>query len=84
MAPDMQHMPDSDRISVEAAPQFEPKVNARISVEHDPLDGMAEPEIAKGPAGQEAAGEQLTYFSDGEEDLLGSLERSLGGRGSGS
>ena len=84
MAPDMQHIPDADRISVEAAPQFGPKVHAQIPVEHDPLDGMAEPEITKGPAGQGAAGEQLTFFSDGEEDLLGSLERSLGGRGSGS
>ncbi|KAL2037933.1 hypothetical protein N7G274_009408 [Stereocaulon virgatum] len=84
VAPDMQHIPVADRISVEAAPQFKPKVNAQIPVEHDPSDGMAEPEIAKGSAGQEAAGEQLTYFSDGEEDLLGSLERSLGGRGSGS
>ena len=85
LVPDMQHIPNAERISLEAAPQVEPpQFNAQIPVEHDPLDGMAEPKAAEGPAGQEAAGEKSTYFPDGEEDLLGSLERSLGGRGSGS
>ena len=85
LVPDMQHIPNVERISVQAAPQVEPpQFNAQISVEHDPLDEMVEPAAAEGPTGQEAAGEKSTYFPDGGEDLLGSLEKSLGGRGSGS
>lgn len=74
-APATQHLGRADQILVEAAPQVEPHVSAQIPVEHNPLDGMAEPRVAKGQVGREDSDVQ---FSDGEEDLLGSLERSLG------
>ena len=81
--PKLQQIPNTERISVEATPQVEPQVNAQITVEHDPLDGMAEPKIDDDSFGQELSGNNPAHFSDGEEDLLGSLERSLGGRDSG-
>lgn len=74
-APDMHHIPGADGISVEAAPGVDPRVNAQIPVEHNPLDGMAEPKIAEESEGS------TQHFSDGDEDLLGSLERSLGEHG---
>ncbi|KAL6713581.1 hypothetical protein ACLMJK_009046 [Lecanora helva] len=81
--PDMQHISDSNRLTVEAAPQVEPRVNTQIPVEHDPLDGMAEPKLAHPSHNDTGEGEQKTHFSDGEEDLLGSLERSLNQRSHG-
>jgi len=74
--PDMRHIPDADRISVEAAPQVE-QINAQIPVEHDPLDGMAEPKVANSSTDDRRASDRPILFPDGEEDLLGSLERSL-------
>lgn len=74
---DMQRIPDADRISVEAAPPVEPQLNAQIPVEHNPLEGMAEPKVADMSTSGTAPSEQPVLFSDGEEDLLGSLERSL-------
>ena len=65
-APDMHQISGADRISVEAA---------QIPVEHDPPDGMGEPRIAEESEGS------TQHFIDGEEDLLGSLERSLGKHG---
>ena len=70
-APDMPHIPVADRMSVEAAPDGN-GVNAQIPIEHNPLDGMAEPRATEGSEGS------TQHFTDGEEDLLGSLERSLG------
>lgn len=75
--PDMRNIPEAERVSVEAAPEVEPRMNAQIPVDHDPLDGMAEPMI--GSDGQ--ADEGSAHFSDGEEDLLGGLERSLNRHG---
>ena len=71
-APDMHRILDADCISAEAAPNVDPRVNAQIPVEHDPLDGLVEPRIAEESEGS------TQHFTDGEEDLLGSLERSLG------
>ena len=75
--PTMHRISDSARISVEAAPQAEPHFNAQIPIEHDPLDGMAEPRLADNSAPDTTSNEQPVLFPDGEEDLLGSLERSL-------
>ena len=74
-APDMLHMPGADRLSVETAPNVVSRVNAQIAVEHDALHGMAEPKISEESEGS------TQHFTDGEEDLLGSLERSLGKHG---
>lgn len=74
-APDMHHIPGADRISVDTAPNVDARLNAQIPVEHNPLDGMTEPRIA------EESEESTQHFTDGEEDLLGSLERSLGKHG---
>lgn len=71
-APDMSHIPGADGLSVEAAPNVGSRVNAQLPVEHDPLNGMAEPRIEEESEGS------TQHFTDGEEDLLGSLERSLG------
>ena len=79
LAPSMQHIPNADHLSVEAAPYVEPGVDAQIPPEHDPLDGLAEPKVADDTTSE--ANGQAVHFSDGEEDLLGSLERSLDQRG---
>ena len=71
-APDMSRILGAERLSVEAAPNVGSRVNAQIPVEHDPLNGMAEPRIVEESDGS------TQHFTDGEEDLLGSLERSLG------
>ena len=71
-ASDMPHIAGADPTSVEEASNVEPRVNAHIPVEHNPVDGMAEPRIAEESEGS------TQHFTDGEEDLLGSLERSLG------
>ncbi|KAL9068218.1 MAG: hypothetical protein Q9161_006351 [Pseudevernia consocians] len=74
-APDMLHIPGADGLSVETAPNVVSRVNAQIPIEHDPLRGMAEPRISEESEGS------TQHFTDGEEDLLGSLERSLGKHG---
>ncbi|MCJ1459304.1 hypothetical protein MMC28_009681 [Mycoblastus sanguinarius] len=75
----MQQIPDTGHIEIEAAPQVEAQVEAQIPVDHDPLDGLAEPKIIG-----VSASHQPLRFPDGEEDLLGSLERSLSKGGDGS
>ena len=74
-APDMPHIPGAHRVSVEAAPNIDTRVNAQIPVDHDPRDGLVEPRVAEESDGS------TQHFTDGEEDLLGSLERSLGRQG---
>ena len=64
-----------ERIDVEAAPNAPENFAAEIPHEHDPLDGLAAPKI---PDEEHKEGEEPARFPDGEEDLLGSLERSLG------
>ena len=73
----VQQIPQADRISVEAAPQVEPQMNAQIPVDHDPLNGMTAPKLGH----ETHANDQSSQFSDGEEDLLGGLERSLNQQG---
>lgn len=73
-APDMPHILGADRISVEAAPNpnVDSQIKAEIPAAHNPLNGMTEPRVAEDSEGS------TQHFTDGEEDLLGSLERSLG------
>ena len=78
LAPNIQHITSDLHILVEAAPQVDPTMNAQIPVDHDPLDGIAEPNVVAESSGQHAPANQSLHFEDGEEDLLGSLERSLG------
>ena len=54
-------------------------VNAELPAEHNPLEGLAEPDVPKDePELPEfSSPDQDARFPDGEEDLLGSLERSL-------
>ena len=60
-------------VSVEPPPQTTvPAVEAELPVEHNPLDGLVEP---KATTNEQA--DSILHFADGEEDLLGSLERHL-------
>ena len=78
LAPDKQNITSDLHIAVEAAPQVDPKMNAQLPVDHNPLKGIAQPEAVAESSGQNGPANQSVHFEDGEEDLLGSLERSLG------
>ena len=78
LAPEMPHIPGADPMSVEAASNTDTRVNAQLLVEHDSLDETVEPRVAEESEGS------TQHFTDGEEDLLGSLERSLGKHDGGS
>ena len=78
LAPDMPHISGADPMSVEAASTTDTQVNAQLPVEHDPLDETVELRVAEESEGS------TQHFTDGEEDLLGSLERSLGKHDGGS
>ena len=75
-ASDVPHIPDAGHISTTAARNVDARPNARTGAEHEVLDGSAESKV------EEASEESPQHFTDGEEDLLGSLERSLGKYGS--
>ena len=62
----------ADGTLIDTASNVDPQVNTQIAVEGESLVGMAEPRIAEESEGS------TQHFTDGEEDLLGSLERSLG------
>ncbi len=68
------HIRGAELTSVSAAPNVDTQVNAQTAIEHD-LDAMAESRTARESEGSPQ------HFTDGEEDLLGSLERSLGKHG---
>ena len=78
LAPNTQPFTNDLHISIEVVPKVEPKLNAQIAAEHDRLEGTAEPEIVSGSPNQKGPANESVHFEDGEEDLLGSLERSLG------
>ena len=60
-------------VSVESPPRaIVPAVEAELPAEHNPLDGLVEP---KATTNERA--DSMLHFPDGEEDLLGSLERHL-------
>ena len=71
-------------IEVEAAPRVDnPAMDAEIPHEHNPLDGFKAPEIPpeQHKISQKEQNEEMrepVRFEDGEEDLLGTLERDLG------
>ena len=71
-ASDMLPHPSADGTLVDTAPNVDPQVNTQIAVEGESLVEIAEPRIAEESEGS------TQHFTDGEEDLLGSLERSLG------
>lgn len=84
-APALDQIPAFHSIMVEDPPiTGDAPVNAELPAEHNPLEGLAEPDVPMDepklpkypPANQDA------HFPDGEEDLLGSLERSLDKRDS--
>ena len=78
LAPGMPPIPGADPMSVEAASNTDTRVNAQLPVEHDYLDETVERRVAEESEGS------TQHFTDGEEDLLGSLERSLGKHDGGS
>ena len=71
-APDVPLNPSADGTLVITTPNVDPEVNTQIAAAGESLVGMAEPRIAEESEGS------TQHFTDGEEDLLGSLERSLG------
>lgn len=76
-APNMETIPSSQHISIQEPPPPESlSANVELPPDHDPLNGLAAPKV---PEVSEV--DQGLRFPDGEEDLLGSLERSLNRRG---
>ena len=78
----------TEHITVEEAPRPECKsANVKLPASHDPLDGLTEPKVPLAnkvltiPPPEEHDHHHYPavtqHFMDGEEDLLGSLERSL-------
>ena len=71
-------------IDVEAAPRVDnPIMNAEIPHEHNPLSGFKAPVVPPEerriePEQQNEKLPDPVRFEDGEEDLLGTLERDLG------
>ena len=78
LAPNPQEVTNDLQISVEVTPQVEPELNAQVPAEHGPLDGIAGSKVVAGSPDQKGPASESVHFEDGEEDLLGSLERSLG------
>lgn len=80
-------IPTPQRLSVAEPPGPDPaSAYAQLPADHDPLDGLAAPTIPPSlltPQQQHTEDHSVVRFPDGEEDLLGSLERSLGRRGEG-
>ncbi|KAG8534268.1 uncharacterized protein KY384_001112 [Bacidia gigantensis] len=68
-------------IDVEAAPEIRsPKIDAEILHGHNPLDGLRPPEIPPDELKldqQQPGADGIVRFEDGDEDLLGTHERSL-------
>ena len=91
-APEMHQIPEAEHIAVEEPPRPEStSANVELPASHDPLDGLTEPKVPpdnKIPAipshddynHQHHSAVVPQHFLDGEEDLLGSLERSLDNR----
>lgn len=81
-APELHEIPLAGQILVEEAPPpHYSSANVELPASHDPLNGLAEPNFPEFEAYKKVPTNQAMQFPDGEEDLLGSLERSLNGRG---
>lgn len=78
LAPDLPHTTGTDPMSLEAASNTDAQFNPQPLVEHGSLDEAVETRVAEESEGS------TQHFTDGEEDLLGSLERSLGKHDGGS
>lgn len=89
LPPQLDDLPEGGMTSAPKMPDEHypggPQLHAQIPVDHNPLDGMAAPDVTylEGNGSRRVDDEALAQFSDGEEDLLGSLERSLDRRGNG-
>lgn len=71
-------IPVSRHILVEAAPPPQAfSANAELPADHGPLDGLVEPTVPSPKPAEPDPETELGLFPDVEEDLLGSLERSL-------
>ena len=80
-APTLDQIATRDPILVEDPPiASDTVVNTELPAEHNPMDGLAEPGILEDL--NSASVERRVSFPDGDEDLLGSLERSLDKRDS--
>lgn len=74
-----QHLPSTEeRTDVEAAPEAAEHSAVEIPHEHNPLDGLVAPKSPHDDNEHKEGEQGPARFPDGEEDLLGSLERSLG------
>lgn len=77
--PDITQIPASSQIIIEDADEStQPITEAELPPEHNPLDGLTQPEA---PVAEAHSTMNLIQFPDGEEDLLGSLERHLDKQG---
>lgn len=77
LAPALDQILASSAIAVEDLPSTdEPVVNTELPTDHNPLEGLTEPDAPKEAPSGEYLDEDVR-FPSGEEDLLGSLERSL-------
>ena len=72
--PDILHVPAVDTTAIKTA-NVDRRIDDQKAVERGTLNGNPEPEAV------EESGETPQHFTDGEEDLLGSLERSLSKHG---
>lgn len=82
LAPALDQIPASSAIAVEdLSSTDEPLVNTELPPDHNSLGGLAEPDVPKEVPSGEPMDEDVR-FPSGEEDLLGSLERSLDKRNS--
>lgn len=75
---DFDKIPNPGQILVEAAPSPHiSSANAELPAGHGTLSGLAESIVPKSKPAEPNPDTQSHLFPDGEEDLLGSLERSL-------
>lgn len=66
--------PIIDAVSIEDPPQMtDPAVYAALPIEHNPLDGLSEPKATS----TDHRGDDGLLFPEGQDDLLGTLERHL-------
>lgn len=76
-APALDQIPGPSAIAVEDPSSIgELLMDSGLPPEHNPLEGLCEPDVAKEISSGESVDDEV-HFPSGEEDLLGSLERSL-------
>ena len=81
-APSKEEIQPENQILVEEPEPTALDSTAELPPEHNPLDGLVEPQSSVQPKVVKPDPEEIQRFpDDGEEDLLGSLERHLNGTG---